>query len=336
MTDESLASDTTRGLVERLERVRTQLERDQAESVPENEPYLGSTSRLKRGVKRGVFRLGRPATRRYDRLAAEAVAVSVELAKGLAATEADIERLQGEIDRLSRALQMARSSDGGFAPGETAGGPTVPDDYYWAFEARMRGSSSSVLERLRQYERFAVPLRDSAADATNGPPLWLDLGCGLGDFCELLMEWGWRVQGVDSSTGAVDACAAKGIDATLADVGEYVRARRGEAPAAVSAIQLIEHVPRERWIDLIQSVHDVLEPGGAMLIETINGLNPSAVSRYFLADVTHTWPGHPETIALMAKHAGFEEVEIVFLNPDQQGNAQDFAIWAVKPEATDP
>jgi hypothetical protein len=32
----------------------------------------------------------------------------------------------------------------------------------------------------------------------------------------------------------------------------------------------------------------------------------------------------------MAEHAGFDDVQVVFLNPDQRGNAQDFAVWAMK------
>jgi hypothetical protein len=78
-----------------------------------------------------------------------------------------------------------------------------------------------------------------------------------------------------------------------------------------------------------------LAPGGALLIETINGLNPEAVAASFIADVTHTWPGHPETLRLMAEHAGFADVEVVFINPDERGNAQDFAIWAVKASTAD-
>ena len=243
--------------------------------------------------------------------------------------------MNGDLDRLDRALsEMSASRGSDAAAGDRA--PIVDDTYYWAFEQRMRGDASTVTARLRQYERFAVPLRerlmaDDAHGEAEGPqPLWLDLGCGLGELCELVQEWGWRVHGVDSSPGAVDACRAKGIEATLAEVDGYLETRRGEAPAAVSAIQLIEHIPRGDWIRLFERIHAVLRPGGAMLIETINGLNPEAVAAYFVADVTHTWPGHPETLRLMAEHAGFESVEIVFINEDHRGSAQDFAIWAKK------
>ena len=139
------------------------------------------------------------------------------------------------------------------------------------------------------------------------------------------------------SPGAVEACRAKDIDATLADVDEFLATRRGAAPGAISAIQLIEHLPRgpvDRALRTGPRARSA--PGGALLVETINGLNPEAVTAYFVADVTHTWPGHPETLALMAEHAGFEPVEVVLPQPRSRGNAQDFAIWARKAQATEP
>ena len=326
-------------LIEHLHVLIAQLQSDQSSDLPAEEPYLDSRSMLKGGVKRGVFRATRPATRRYDRLATDLASVSLELAEQLETANADIDRLRGDIDRLDHAVGFLRSSaasaDGLPGPGMAAATRQIPDAYYWAFEARMRGSSASLLDRMRGYERLAVSLREELhtlanADDVDPRPLWLDLGCGLGEFVELVREWGWRVEGVDNSPHGVEACRARDIDTTLADVSEFLATRRGEAPAAISAIQLIEHLPRDGWIELFERTHDVLADGGAMLVETINGLNAEALTAYFLADVTHTWPGHPETLTLMAEHAGFERVEVIFMNPDERGNPQDFAVWARK------
>lgn len=335
VSDEGPTAEADEALHDRMRHLVEQLQAEQSETVPEAEPYLTSRSALKGAVKRGVFRVTRPATRRSDRLATELAAAALELAEQLREVTSDLDRMRGDLDRLDRALSEMRAS-ASLGGARADGAPAVDDSYYWAFERRMRGDASSVIARLRQYERFAVPLRErlTADDVTAGTddlqPLWLDLGCGLGELCELVQEWGWRAHGIDSSPGAVDACRAKGIDATLAEVDGYLETRRGEAPAAVSAIQLIEHIPRGEWIPLFGRIHSMLRPGGAMLIETINGLNPEAVAAYFVADVTHTWPGHPETLRLMAEHVGFENVEVAFLNEDHRGSAQDFAIWARK------
>jgi O-antigen chain-terminating methyltransferase len=207
----------------------------------------------------------------------------------------------------------------------------IPDAYYWAFEQRMRGTSASVEDRLRGYEGHAVHLLETLGTDHADPPRWLDLGCGQGEFCSLLRGWGWRAEGIDSSPDAVEACRARGIDVTLADVLAYLETRPDDDPVAgISAIQLIEHLPRRSWVHLFEEIHRALAPGGALLLETINGQNPDAVADYFVADVTHTWPGHPETLRLMAEHAGFDQVEVRFLHEDHRGRAQDVAIWAVK------
>jgi SAM-dependent methyltransferase len=311
-------------LADRLHALAEQLRREQGESVPADEPYLASSSAIRARVKRGWFRAVRPATRRYDRLATELADAVAELATRVADVDGDVERLAAHVRGLDRA-----SGEAGPSAGETSGDETtVPDEYYWTFEERMRGSTDSVVERLHQYEHLAVPLRESLEGER--PPLWLDLGCGLGEFCELLVTWGWRVQGVDTSPGAVEAARSKGIEATLGDARDFLGTFRGEAPGAISAIQLIEHLPTQTWIPLFRAAFEALAPDGAFLVETINALNPEALARYFLADVTHTWPGHPETLRLMAEQAGFTSVEVVYLNPDDRGNPQDFAVWSVK------
>jgi len=56
-----------------------------------------------------------------------------------------------------------------------------------------------------------------------------------------------------------------------------------------------------------------LRPGGLLVAETINPLSPLALRSYF-ADLTHSQPLVPETLALLAGQAGFREVETRFLN----------------------
>ena len=56
-----------------------------------------------------------------------------------------------------------------------------------------------------------------------------------------------------------------------------------------------------------------LRPGGLLVAETINPLSPLALRSYF-ADLTHAQPLVPETLALLARQAGFREVETRFLN----------------------
>ena len=319
---------STRELASALRDLVTRLRTEQDQWLPHDDPVLGSASSWKRTLKSIVFRSTRPATRRYDRLSADLATVAAELAYRLAEAEEETKKARGDYERLEMTFRELPPTGSTSSPG--GAWSEISDEYYWAFEQRMRGSSESVAERLRGYAELAVPLLNELRTDPGDRSRWVDLGCGKGEFCSLLREWGWDAEGVDGSPGAVEACRARGIDVTLADVLDYVETRPDDPVAGISAMQLIEHLPKRAWVRFFQEIHRALSPGGALLLETINGQNPDAIADYFVADVTHTWPGHPETLRLMAEHAGFEKVEVRFVNEDHRGRAQDVAIWAVK------
>jgi SAM-dependent methyltransferase len=319
---------TTRELAGALRDLVARLRAEQDQRLPAGEPFLESPSSLKRRLKSLIFRSTRSATRRYDRMTADLATIATDLASRLAEAEEVMRKARGDYERLELAIRALTPS--GPASSGSAAWTEIPDGYYWAFEQRMRGASGSIEDRLRGYEELVVPLRESIETPDDRRPRWIDLGCGQGEFCALLREWGWDPEGVDGSPGAVEACRERGIDVTLADVLAYLETRPDDPVEGVSAIQLIEHLPRRSWVHLFEEIHRALAPGGALLLETINGQNPEAVADYFVADVTHTWPGHPETLRLMAEHAGFGEVEVRFLHVDHRGRAQDVAIWAAK------
>ena len=316
---------TTRELASALRSLVDRLRADQHGPLPVDDPDApGSPAR--RRVKTLIRRSARPATRRYDRLVADLATIAADLASRLADAEEETRKARGDYERLE--LELRALTSPATPSSASAVWEEIPDGYYWAFEQRMRGSSDSVEHRLRGYEDLVVPLREGMRGDGDLAPRWIDLGCGQGEFCDLLRDWGWDAEGVDGSPAAVEACRARGIDATLADVLAYLESRSDDPVGGISAIQLIEHLPRRAWVHLFEEIHRALLPGGALLLETINGQNPEAIADYFVADVTHTWPGHPETLRLMAEHAGFADVQVRFLHEDHRGRAQDVAIWA--------
>jgi SAM-dependent methyltransferase len=305
---------------ELAERLRT----DANALQPEIDPGLLAGSPARRRFKQALFRVFRPVGRRYDRMGADIAELSTLLAKRVAALEAATQAMQWSVGAIEAYVRELKTRD---AP-QLGRGASVPDDYYWHFEGFMRGSSEALDTRLRLYEGRARELLDRHPG--RDPALWLDVGCGRGEFASILREWGFRVMGVDISEEAVDACLALGIDAVQGDAVEFLANYSGEPLAAVSGIQIIEHLPRELWLPMIREAHSVLEPGGALLLETINPLNFRALSSSFFADLSHAWPAHPETLRLMAESVGYARVEIDYLNPDEDGLGMDFALWAVK------
>ena len=200
---------TTAELAAALRDLAKRLRAEAIERVPE-EPFLGSNSAVKRALKSRLFRSIRPATRRFDRLSADLATVAADLAERLAILE---DRANGGIERLQ--LEVSRMSTGGEAAG-APGGTAVPDTFYWAFEERMRGSTESVRHRLTGYEGLVRRQLEALRTDDSPAPGWVDLGCGNGEFCELLRDWGWAVEGVDASPAAVEECRRRGIAVTLA------------------------------------------------------------------------------------------------------------------------
>jgi SAM-dependent methyltransferase len=340
------------------------LRRDHGSGPVPDDPGLEMGSPAKRRFKRFTFKVLRPLMRRYDRITADLALLGLETSQELAVARSDAATLSSEVQRLRAELREAQATweelrtefatrlhehdvrvgtatadlealtrrlaagapaaTGSEVPVPVPAPATMPDAFYWRFESALRGSHESIRAKLAQYEAFATELRERSG----GSPLWLDLGCGEGQFLAMLREWGWRVQGMDISPQAVRACVDAGFDAVEGSLPDFLAAYDGEAPHGMSAIQVVEHLDPATWLPLLQLARTVLAPAGAFLIETIDPLNVDALANWFFGDITHTWPANPETLRVMAGFAGFDAVEIRPMNQDAQGRAQDYALIA--------
>jgi SAM-dependent methyltransferase len=215
-------------------------------------------------------------------------------------SRAEVERLLRELEE--RLLRLERRPAGA-APATVAAQPTaaaLPD--YFAFESRMRASTDEIRRRQLPY---VEDFRDAA-------PV-LDAGCGRGEFLGLLREAGIEARGVDADADMVAFARGEGLDVEQADVVGYLDGLDDGALGGVFAAQLVEHLPPPVLLRFLELAQAKLRPGGLLVAETINPLSPLALRNYF-ADLTHAQPLVPETLVLLARHAGFQEVETRFLN----------------------
>ncbi|MER3409125.1 MAG: hypothetical protein C4306_03260, partial [Thermoleophilia bacterium] len=180
------------------------------------------------------------------------------------------------------------------------GASCLPD--YFAFEARMRGSSAEVRARQRVY-----------VDAFREQEPVLDLGCGRGEFLRLLREAGIEGRGVDADADMVGYARAEGLEVAHADAFSYLEGLADSSLGGIFCAQLVEHLPPPALVRLLSLAAVKLRPGGLLVAETINPLSPLALRSYF-ADLTHAQPLVPETLAHLAEQAGFRRVETRFLN----------------------
>lgn len=215
-------------------------------------------------------------------------------------------------ERLLRAERRAPGSGSAPAPATVAAQPAaaaVPD--YFAFEARMRGSTADVRERQRPY----------VDDFRNAAPV-LDVGCGRGEFLGLLREAGIEARGVDADADMVAYAEGEGLAVEQGDVLAYLDTLPDGSLGGIFAAQLVEHLPPATLFRLLELAARKLRPGGVLVAETINPLSPLALRSYF-ADLTHAQPLVPETLELLAKQAGFGRVETRFLNAPRHADDVD-------------
>jgi O-antigen chain-terminating methyltransferase len=220
--------------------------------------------------------------------------------EGLLALRDRVETLTEELAALRRGLQ------GGSPPPEVARSAleAATDSAYTAFENRFRGPREGV--RTRQ-EGYVELFREQA-------PV-VDLGCGRGEFLELLRAAGIAASGVEGNAHVVRECREKGLEVALGDLVESLQARDDGSVGGLFAAQVAEHLPPPVLAAFLGEAHRTLRKGGVLVLETPNPASALAFHDVFIRDLTHERPLHPETLRFMAAAAGFSDVRVQMQNP---------------------
>ena len=188
--------------------------------------------------------------------------------------------------------------------------PDLPDALYVAFEDRFRGKREDIKHRVSVY----LPLvRDCGAGGEHAPVL--DIGCGRGEWLEVLGASGLVARGVDLNPVMIAEGRARGLDVVEGDGIEHLRQLASGSVGALTAIHVIEHIGFNDLIALLVEARRVLRPGGLLVLETPNPENLVVGACSFYYDPTHRQPLPPEPMRHVAAARGFAKVEILRLHP---------------------
>ena len=175
------------------------------------------------------------------------------------------------------------------------------EGFYRAFEDRERGSRELVLSRLAVYRPLLEYLSARYPEARA-----LDVGCGRGEWLQLLQSVGIQGHGVDLDAGMLEACRAAQLSVEQGDGLAWLATQPDNSLALISAFHVVEHVPFALVQQLAAEAHRVLLPGGLLIMETPNPENLSVGAHTFYLDPSHERPLPPRLLQFVPEFVGFE------------------------------
>lgn len=178
---------------------------------------------------------------------------------------------------------------------------------YARFADRFRGSEEYVLERQRFYAPYFA-----------GRSNVLDIGCGRGEFLELMREAGVSARGVDLDEESVAMCRTKGLQADAADVFEMLALEPDASFGGIFASQVVEHMTPEQVPQLVKLCASKLQPGGIFALETPNPECLAIFATHFYLDPTHQRPVPSGLLVFYYEEFGFGQIEVHHLSPAEE------------------
>jgi O-antigen chain-terminating methyltransferase len=224
---------------------------------------------------------------------------------------ADLERIRLEYERLIYSeLKTIRQrvAVSGVAPAEApraeAGGTPPLGFDYGRFAERFRGTE----EYVKAGQQFYLPHFQACRNV-------LDIGCGRGEFLEMMRAGGIPAKGIDLSQESVATCRHKALDAEVADLFVYLENLPEASLDGVFCSQVVEHLPPERLPEMIRLCASRLQRNGALAIETPNPECLAIFATHFYLDPTHQRPVPHPLMAFYLEESGIGKIEVRKLSP---------------------
>jgi SAM-dependent methyltransferase len=245
---------------------------------------------------------------RYEARTSAIASSQEELRAAVGVSQQAALAVKRELERMSQqaspAAPSATTIDGGRAVAPDAFASQLDAYKYVGFEDQFRGSRDVIRQRLESYLPFF-----------EGRPDVLDVGCGRGEFLDLLASRGIRGRGVDLNPEMVEVCRSRGLDVTHADAVGYLAALDDGTLGGLFAAQVVEHLEPGYLLRFLELAFHKLASGGRLVLETLNPACWVAFFESYIRDITHVWPLHPETLKYLVLASGFTSATIEYRSP---------------------
>jgi O-antigen chain-terminating methyltransferase len=247
-----------------------------------------------------------------------------EASSRLSAAEERLERLRLDLSKATEELRGARlewttlrtelrsgsalaaptEREETFAPETRSAADPLSAGLYADFERTFRGAEDEI--RARQEGDVSLFLGAQHPIA--------DLGCGRGEFLEALAARGLVGRGCDTNPVMVARCREKRLAVDDADLFSWLRAQPEGSLGGVTAYQVVEHLPADALLPLVELAVSRLASGGRLLLETVNAESVYAM-KWFWMDLTHVRPVPGPSLGRLMEACGLREVTIAYRSP---------------------
>lgn len=156
----------------------------------------------------------------------------------------------------------------------------------------------------------------------------LDLGCGYGELLYFLQREGYtNTRGIDLDAQQVAVGSSLGVRNMEYGDSRNLLAEADHAFDFVSAIDVLEHIPKSQVLDFLDLIHRALRPGGTFLCQV-----PNLAAFYtplFYMDFSHETPFTPSSLKQALQISGFANVRVSPMGPVVHGakSALRYLLW---------
>jgi O-antigen chain-terminating methyltransferase len=226
-------------------------------------------------------------------------------------THQQLVNMKYQIDQLNDSFQKQNCSSGDQQQPNTVEEVKNHsfDSMYSDFQDKFRGTRQEVKRRIS----FYLPFAQKALTATE-TGLILDIGCGRGEWLELLEEKNINARGLDLNRVMVNRCHEMHLDVIETDAMDYLKKLDSNSISVLTGFHIVEHLSLNILISLIDESFRVIKPGGIVIFETPNPENIIVGACNFYTDPTHKNPIPPETLEFLLNTRGFTNIQIHRLN----------------------
>ena len=178
---------------------------------------------------------------------------------------------------------------------------------YYKFQNQARGvrTLADIQEDAKAkaylYDRIVLPW-------LYGRKRIAELACGHGTFLQYLKSRHFQeIVGIDSSPEQISLARQIGVKIEEEEVNTWLSRQSRESFDALIAIDLIEHLSKDAFMDLLKTANNLLTTGGRLVLRYPNGDSP-LVGRNLFNDITHVWTYTPNCLDSLARMNGYSTV----------------------------